>query len=246
VRGVTLVVALGDSFTCGEGVGVRVDPADTWVALLARALPAGRLVRLAVPGARITDVRTGQLPLMPGAADVATLLVGLNDIARSGFDAATAGADLLDTVAALRSRVDDVLLGRLHDPVALLPLPTRVAHATRKRVDQLNTAVDEAARWPGVRVLDLRRVPALARPGGWSVDRIHPSPAGHHGMAAAAIEALRNAGRHPVTPMDELVVPRGSSRSARGWWAVRHGLPYATGHLREIGAPIASALLGRR
>ncbi len=241
----TVVVALGDSFTCGEGVGVRVDPEDTWVAVLARALPAGRLVRLAVPGARVADVRTGQLPLVPDGADVATLLVGLNDVARSGFDAAAVGADLLDTVAALRSRADDVLLGRLHDAGALLPLPARVARATRGRIEQVNAAVDEASRWPGVCVLDLRRVPALARPGGWSVDRIHPGPAGHRGMAAAAIGALRNAGRHPVTPIDEVVVPPGSSPTARGWWAVRHGLPYATGHLREIGAPVASAVLRR-
>ena len=69
----TVVVALGDSLTCGEGVGVRVRPEDTWVALLARALPAGRLVRLAVPGARVADVRCGQLPLVPGGVDVATL-----------------------------------------------------------------------------------------------------------------------------------------------------------------------------
>ncbi len=242
----TVVVALGDSFTCGEGVGVRVDPDDTWVALLARALPAGRLVRLAVPGSRVADVRTRQLPLVPGGADVATLLVGLNDVARSGFDAATVGADLLGTVAALRGRVDDVLLGRLHDAGALLPLPARVTQATRRRIEQVNAAVDEAARWPGVRVLDLRLVPALTRPGGWSVDRIHPSPAGHHGMAAAALEALRGAGRHPATPIDEVVVPPGSSRHARGRWALRHGLPYAIGHLREIGAPLASAVFARR
>jgi lysophospholipase L1-like esterase len=243
---VTVVVALGDSFTCGEGVGVRVQPEDTWVALLARALPAGRLVRLAVPGARVADVRTGQLPLVPGGADVATLLVGLNDVARSGFDAAAVGADLLETVAALRSRADDVLLGRLHDAGALLPLPARVAQATRRRIEGVNAAVDEAARWSGVRVLDLRLVPVLARPGGWSVDRVHPSPAGHHGMAAAAIEALRGAGRQPGRPIGEVVEPRGSSRSARGWWAVRHGLPYAACHVREIGGPIASAVFRRR
>ena len=242
----TVVVALGDSFTCGEGVGVRVDPEDTWVALLARALPAGRLVRLAVPGARVADVRCGQLPLVPGRADVATLLVGLNDVARSGFDAAAVGADLLDTVAALRSRADDVLLGRLHDAGALRRLPARVAQAARRRIGQVNAAVDEAARWPGVRVLDLGLVPALGRPGGWAVDRIHPSPAGHHGMAVAALEALRSAGRRPATPIGEAVVPRGSSRSARGWWAVRHGLPYAAGHLREIGGPLTSAVLRRR
>ena len=46
MRGVTVVVALGDSFTCGEGVGVRVDPDATWVALLARA-PGGGAERSA-------------------------------------------------------------------------------------------------------------------------------------------------------------------------------------------------------
>ncbi|SDX66334.1 Lysophospholipase L1 [Geodermatophilus africanus] len=241
----TVVVALGDSLTCGEGVGVRVRPEDTWVALLARALPAGRLVRLAVPGARVADVRTGQLPLVPGGADIATLLVGLNDVARSGFDAAAVGAEILETVAALRSRADDVLLGRLHDAGALLPLPARVAQATRRRIEEVNAAVDEAARSSGVRVLDLRLVPVLARPGGWSVDRVHPSPAGHHGMAAAAMEALRGAGRQPGRPIGEVVEPRGSSRRARGWWAVRHGLPYAARHVRELGGPIASAVLRR-
>ena len=191
--GVTVVIARGDSFTCGEGVGVRVDPEQTGVALLARGLPAGRFVRLA-----------------------------------------------------LRARAYDVPLGRLHDAAALLPLPARVRQASRRRIEQVNTTVDEAAGWPGVRVLDLLLVPALARPGGWAVDRIHPSGAGHHGMAAAAIEALRGAGRHPAIPVAEVLLPGGSSRSARGWWAVRHGLPYAAGHLREIGAPLASAVLARR
>ena len=242
----TVVAALGDSFTCGEGVGVRIDPAATWAALLASALPDGRLLGLAVPGARVADVRTGQVPLLPDRVGVATLLVGLNDVGRSGFDPVTVGTGLLEIVAALLGRADAVLLGRLHDAVGLLPLPARVAGAGRRRIGLINAAVDEAAGWPGVRVLDLDRVPALTQAGGWSVDRIHPSPAGHQGMAAAAIEALRNAVRHPVTPIGEVVVPRGSSRSARGWWAVRHGLPYAAGHLREIGAPIVSAGLGRR
>ncbi|MFW3171285.1 SGNH/GDSL hydrolase family protein [Geodermatophilus sp. CPCC 206100] len=242
----TVVAALGDSFTCGEGVGVRVHPADTWVALLAAALPGGRLVRLAVPGARVADVRTAQVPRLPGGTDVATLLIGLNDVARSGFDAATVGADLLATVTELRGRAEDVLLARLHDAATLLPLPARVAQATRSRIAQVNAAVDEAARWPGVHVLDLRQVPALARPGGWALDRIHPSPAGHRGMAAAAIDVLRGAGRTPTRPIGQVVVPRGPSRRARARWALRHGLPYGIGHLREIGSPVASAVLGRR
>lgn len=241
----TVVAALGDSFTCGEGVGVRVDPEATWTALLTGALPDGRLLALAVAGARISDVRARQLPRLIGRVDVATLVIGLNDVARSGFDPALVTAEMRQLVTALRDRADAVLLGRLHDPAALLPLPSRIARATRQRLEVVNAVVDEAARMPGVSVLDLGAVPALAQPGGWSVDRIHPSPAGHRGMAASAIDAFRAAGRQVPIPLPVPAVPPGPTRLGRCGWMVRHGLPYAAGHLRELGAPLASAVLGR-
>jgi lysophospholipase L1-like esterase len=242
---VTVVAALGDSFTCGEGVGVRVDPDATWVSLLAGALPDGRLLRLAVPGARVADVRAHQLPLVSAQVDVATLIIGLNDVARIGFDAADVGADLLAVVAGLRSRGVHVVLGRLHDPAALLPLPARVARTLRKRVAAVNAVVDSAAAAPRVSVLDLGRVTTLAEPGGWAVDRIHPSRVGHHGIATSAVRQLASTGLHLPAPLTEVAVPPGPSRRARGWWAVRHGLPYAVSHLREVGAPLASAALDR-
>lgn len=241
----TVVVALGDSFTCGEGVGVRVDAEATWVGLLASALPGGRLVRLAVPGARTSDVRTRQLPRLPGHVDVATLVIGLNDVVRSGFDAATVAADLRHVVSALQNRAGAVLLGRLHDPAVLLPLPSRIARATRLRIAVLNAVVDEASALPGVAVLDLGAVPALAQPGGWSVDRIHPSAAGHRGMAATSVDLLRASGRGFLVPLAASPVPPGPTRLDRCGWMLRHGLPYAAGHLREMGAPLASAVLGR-
>jgi lysophospholipase L1-like esterase len=242
----TRVVALGDSFTCGEGVGVHVPPSETWVALLAGALPGGRLTSLALPGARVADVRAGQLPLLNEPVDVATLLVGLNDIARSGFSADAVRDDLLACVAALRGHAREVLVGRLHDPTTVLRLPARLSDSTRRRVSLVNGVIDRAGTWPGVRVLDLARVPELGVPGGWAVDRIHPSPAGHRGIAIAAAACLATGGRHPVTPVAAGVVPRGPSRSARGRWVVRHAVPYAAAHARELTGPLASALLGRR
>lgn len=240
----TSVVALGDSFTCGEGVGVRVDPEATWTALLAAALPDGRLLRLAEPGAGVADVRLRQLPGLPERADVATLLVGLNDVARAGFDPSTVARSLLDLVAVLRTRADEVLVGRLHDAVALLPLPGRIAAICRSRIGAVNAAVDRVGEWPGVRVLDLAAVPALAQPGAWAVDRIHPSAAGHRAMAAAAVHALRGADGG-IGAMDDVVIPRGPSCRHRAGWAVRHGLPYAAGHVRELGGPLVSAALRR-
>lgn len=241
----TVVAALGDGFTCGQGVGVRVAPSATWVAVLADALPGSRLLRLAVPGARVADVRHRQVGVLPDHVDVTTLLVGLNDVARRGWDAAAVAADLLAVVAELRSRADDVLLGRLHDAAALLPLPAAVARVARHRIAVVNAAVDEAGSWSGVRVLDLARVPALRRPGGWSEDGIHPGLAGHLGLAAAAAGVLRSSGRLDVAPMPDVGVPRGPSFQARCRWAVRHALPYAAAHLLEIGTPVASAVWRR-
>jgi len=241
----TVVAALGDSLICGEGVGVRIDPTMTWAGLVAGALPNGRLVRLASAGARARDVRLHQLPELPDQIDLVTLLVGLNDVARAGFDPAAVRADLLAVVAELRTRDVDVLLARLHDPAALLPLPSRVAGAARVRVAAVNAAVDTAASWPGVRVFDLALVPALSQPGGWSVDRVHPSAAGHQGIAAAALRGLLDGGCHHPTVLAEPVMPRGPTPLARGWWMLRHGLPYAANHLRDLGGPVAASVLHR-
>ncbi|MGY1844605.1 GDSL-type esterase/lipase family protein [Modestobacter sp. SYSU DS0875] len=242
----TVVAALGDSLTCGEGVGLRIEPEATWVGLVAAALPGARLVPLAVAGARVADVRDRQLPLLedevPGELDLATVLVGLNDVARSGFDPGAVGAGLLGIVAALRARRAEVLVGRLHDPAAVLRLPGPVARAARRRTAVVNAAVDAAAGLPGVYRVDLAAVPVLTGAAGWAADRVHPSRAGHRGLAVAATGVLRAAGWAPQ-PVGEPPPGRGPTGADRAWWAVRHGLPYAVGHVRELGGPVASAVL---
>ncbi|MGY1744231.1 GDSL-type esterase/lipase family protein [Blastococcus sp. SYSU D00695] len=242
----TVVAALGDSLSCGEGVGLRIQPARTWVGLLAAALPGARLVRLAVAGARVGDVRTRQLPQLPGDVDLATVLAGLNDVGRAGFDPDAVAGDLRAVVAAAHRRGAQVLLGRLHDPAAVRPVPRRVATAVRARVAAVNATVDELARQPGVHVLDLGAVPVLARPGGWAADRIHPAEAGHRGMAAAAAGVLAATGRFAPAALPAGPEPRGPGRAERAWWTLRHGLPYALTHARDLGQPVASALLRRR
>lgn len=240
----TVVVALGDSLTCGEGVGVQVAPEATWPALLAAAAPGGRLVRLAEPGARVRDVRDHQLP-QAKRPDIVTLLAGLNDIARSGFDAAKLRDDLLWMLRRLTSQGAEVLLGRLHDPAELLPLPTMLAGVVRRRIDAVNAAVDEGAGLPSVHVLDLAEVPALHQPGGWSTDRIHPSLAGHQAIAAAAGRALRHRDGRFTALLPEPQVPTGPTVRARAWWAVRYGMPYVAGHVSDFGPPVLSALAHR-
>jgi lysophospholipase L1-like esterase len=242
---VTTLLALGDSFSCGEGVGVRVPLDRTWTSLLGATLSAGRVTHLAQPGARVRGVRENQLPRTTGQpGEIATLLIGLNDVARMGFSPDTIRADLLATVDQLRGDGREVLLGRLHDPTTLLPLPGQLRRVACRRVAQVNAAIDEAAARSRVLLLDLADIAELADPAALAVDRIHPSPAGHGAIAVAAGAVLRAAG-WPVKPLQRESLPPAPSGAQRARWLVLHGLPYATGHLPDIGRPALAALVRR-
>lgn len=235
------LVALGDSISCGEGVGLRVRAERTWVGLLAAALDA-ELDLLAYQGVRTREVRAAQLPAaVAEPASLATILTGLNDMVDGEFDARATRDDLSAIVTGLLAVGTPVLLARLHDPTTLMPGPKWLRHRLQDRIAAINATVD-ALRAPGVHVLDLAKVPALQARGGWAVDRVHPSLAGHRAMAAAAAELLAGAGfevAHPVTPP---VYLRTRYRSAELRWFVKHGAPYlakkaAEGHLRRWVAP---------
>ncbi len=238
------LLALGDSISCGEGVGVQVHPADTWVGLLADALGA-ELDLLARSGSRVRDVRAEQLPVaLSRPAPLATLLIGLNDVIRAGFDPAAVRADLLAVAAGLRACDTTVVLVRLHDPTALLPLPGRLRRYFVKRAAVINDAVD-AARGPGVLILDLARLTTLRRRGSWAVDRLHPGPAGHLAMATASAALLGENGfdvPHPPVGPARLGCP---TKRAEARWVVRHGAPYVVRQLPKMAAPAAGSLVSR-
>lgn len=225
----TVVLALGDSFSCGEGVGVRTPPGATWSALLAAALPATAYRCLARPGARAGDVLAQQVPAAVAARpDLATLLVGLNDVCRAGFDADAVATSISASVSALRAAGAQVLVARLHDPTDLLPLPVRLRGRVRARVAAVNAAID------GAFVLDLAGIPALRTRAAWAVDRLHPSAAGHAAIARAAAQALG-----PLVH-GEVVAPEGARSPGpvrEAAWVLRHGLPYLALHGRRVLAP---------
>lgn len=212
--------ALGDSFTCGEGVGLRVPLDRTWPGRLAGAM---RLEHrsLARPGARVRDVVAAQLPLAT-RSDVSTLLVGLNDVARPGFEPDQVVLGLQAAVEQLAALSDVVLVGRLHDPVRVLRLPLPLRAVARRRLDIVNATVDAAAASCGAKVLDLDEVPELRRSGAWAVDRVHPGISGHAALARAAAALLGVA--LPVVP-----VPRAPGLIAHYRWCARHGAPYLAG-----------------
>lgn len=229
-----MIVALGDSLTCGQGVGVHVPPERTWTALLA----GDREHRLlAAPGARTRDVLAHQVPVVE-RAQVATLLVGLNDVVRSGFSGPAVRRDLAEAAERLAQVSDVLLLVRLHDPVRHLPVPGALRRVARERVAAVNASVDRAARDTGARVLDLEDVVPLRHRAGWAVDRVHPSEEGHAAIASAAASLLG-------LPVPAGVVSPVPSRAEHARWWLRHGIPYAAGHLSELGRPALGALVRR-
>ncbi len=242
---ITQVVSLGDSFSCGEGVGVQVPPRQTWVAVLADRLVGGHLLPLADAGSVLADVQRHQLPLALAAAPrLVTLLVGLNDAIRGGFDPGRMRAGLDGVVGTLRAGGASVLLGRLHDPTRLLPVPRALRRALSERVAVVNAAVDEAGRADAdVHVFDLDAVPGLRDRQAWDVDRLHPSPLGHFAIGSAALDLLARAGFATAparAPVPAAVPVRGRDEA---WWLVRHGLPWFAGRTREVALPTAQMAL---
>ena len=171
-------------------------------------------------------MREEQLP--PALAlrpDLATVLTGLNDVSRTGWRPESVAEDLHSTVTALRERGSTVLLGRLHDPTAQLPMPGWLRAMTQERLGVVNAAVDDLDG-PGVLVVDLAAVPELWRRSGWAVDRVHPSVLGHRGIAQAALRVLRQAGWHGPAQVSLPSAMEQCSRFAEARWLALHGAPF--------------------
>jgi lysophospholipase L1-like esterase len=235
------LVALGDSFSCGEGVGTTIDRASTWVALLARGL-GYELDVLAMPGASVAEVSRQLDGVRPQRGEIATLLVGLNDIVRAGFDLEQIRQDLARLVAELAATHDTVLVGRWHDPTELrpvpVPVPARLRDRMAARMHQVNDTITAAAALHGALLFDLDAIPQLRRREAWAVDRVHPSCYGHQAIAAAAASALAEVGY--VIPVGPELPPSPVRRIDECRWLVAHGGPWLVKRLRRVALPVAT------
>lgn len=236
----TRLVALGDSFSCGEGVGVRVPISQAWSTVLARHAGLEPLP-LARPGARVRDLREQQLPMTPDAP-VATVLVGLNDVCRGAFDATRFADDYYELVEGLRKRVDVVVAARLHNPTQFLWVPKQLRRVVGARTDAINSAIDIVADGDSrVPVLDLGEVDALKLRSAWAADGVHPSMFGHTALASAAAETLRESGRS-VEAVVLSMRAKGTTKVGHAVWLARHGVPYLALNARVFATPIAEGL----
>ncbi|MES5817726.1 SGNH/GDSL hydrolase family protein [Streptomyces sp. RG80] len=184
-------VALGDSQTegCGDGddaAGLR-GWADRLAEQLARHTPELRYANLAVRGRLAGQVRAEQLaPALALRPDLATVVAGVNDLLRSGFDADEVAGHLEAMFAALTAQGARVATVTFPDVARITPL----ARPLRPRVLALNDRIRQAAARHGVVVAETSHHPVVTDPRLWSADRLHASPLGHARIAAAVADAL--------------------------------------------------------
>ena len=219
----TTYVALGDSVSVGMG-----DPAPEggwrgWPALLASGLHAPDLHNLAVLGGQSAEVERSQLPAaLALKPDVASVVCGLNDTLRGGFDPKRTGEALDRIVGALRAQGAEVLTMKMPDPGAMFGLPRSLARPLARRMRAVNAVVDEVAERHRTLHFDAATEPATYERRNWSVDRLHPNERGHRLIAVRFHELLTGSGFPVGTAPDlEPTSPPPTRRQEIGWMATK-------------------------
>lgn len=229
-------VAVGDSQTEGLNDGDELTGYRGWADRLAELLAARdagfRYANLAVRGRLAAGVRAEQteaaLALEP---DLVTVMAGMNDLVRPGFDARAVAAELEAMLSAFTGAGARVVTFTFPDVAKIAPL---VRHL-RPRVVDLNERIRAAAGRHGALVVDTFPHPVTTDPRLWSPDRIHASPLGHARIAAAAAHALGLPGGHaswsdalpPLPP-----VPAWRRAGTEAAWAGRFMGPWVVRRLR--------------
>ncbi|MFH8626792.1 SGNH/GDSL hydrolase family protein [Streptomyces vietnamensis] len=217
-------VVLGDSFS--EGVGDRVAGAwRGWAGLLAEGLAAeGRgaaFLNLAVSGALSADVADTQAPrALAFRPHLASVVVGVNDTLRRGFDIAFL-ARRLDRVYADLDALGAVLLTAcLPDPGRMLGLPPPLARPLARRQRSVNAVVHALSARYGAVHLHLADPAWTEDRALWSADRLHPGERGHRAVAAGFHGLLAARGIvHGAPPPTEPAQPPPTRTEALLWLA---------------------------
>ncbi|MBG0826845.1 SGNH/GDSL hydrolase family protein [Planomonospora sp. ID67723] len=180
-------VAVGDSQTEGMNDGDELAGyrgwADRLAELLAEQSPGLLYANLAVRGHLAGQVRAGQLEAaLALEPDLVTVMAGMNDLVRPGFDAEAVAADLEAMFRAFTASGATVITFTFPDVARIAPL---VRHL-RPRLLDFNERIRAAADRYGVLVVDSFPYEVTVDARLWSPDRIHATPLGHARIAAAA------------------------------------------------------------
>jgi lysophospholipase L1-like esterase len=222
----TTFTALGDSITLGLGDPRPAGTGDSWrgwAVFLAEGLPGGQLHNLATTGAQAADVERMQLPrALELRPDVASVVVGINDTLRRGFDVERVHSALAHVIGSLSAAGAVVLTMRLPDPGRMLGMPTALARPLARRIHEFNVIIDQLAAQFGTLHFDAASDSQVYDRRMWSVDRLHPSERGHRLIACRFHDQLAAHG-HPVgaRPGTEPTSPQPTRRDELTWMATK-------------------------
>jgi lysophospholipase L1-like esterase len=224
-------VALGDSTTEGlddpypDGTGYR-GWADRLAGRLAQQEPDLLYANLAIRGRLAHQVHAEQLePALALQPDLATVVAGLNDALRRGFDLDATAGHLDAMIARLREAGATVVTFTFPDPAPVMP----IARLARPRLMALNARLRDTAERTGALVLDLERHPFASDPRLWSLDRLHANALGHGRIAAGLAHTLGLPGADPVWDEPLPVLPRRRPHAvlaAELTWSGRYLVPW--------------------
>ena len=220
-------VALGDSLTVGLGDPMPDGSWRGWASLLAGGLADAGEVRfhnLARTGARAVDVADRQLAAaLQLRPHVASVIVGVNDTLRDGFDPRPIGVALHRAVGTLHASGAVVLTARLPDPGRMLRLPASLARPLSRRMRAVNALADAVATRFGTCHVDFADEESSYDRRMWGIDRLHPSERGHRLFAGRLFDGLATHG-FPVRqrPAAEPTNPVPTRRD-RAWWLATQG-----------------------
>ncbi|WP_433327163.1 SGNH/GDSL hydrolase family protein [Spirillospora sp. CA-294931] len=187
----TRYVALGDSQTEGLGDGDDLRGLRGWADRLAESLAAAEpgllYANLAVRGRRAAEIHHRQLgPALDLKPDLVTVMAGMNDLIRPGFDVAETAGHMDAMIAALTGAGARVVTVTFPDIGKIAP----PARSLRPRVLDLNRRIRASAERHGATLVDTFPHAVTTDARMWSVDRLHLSVEGHARLAAAAAHAL--------------------------------------------------------
>jgi len=197
----TTFAALGDSISLGIGDPVRTAERGRawrgWAALLADGLVDPDLHILATSGACAADIEHEQLPrALALRPDIASVVFGINDTLRPGFDPDVIESAAAHTVGALRAAGAEVLTMRLPDAGRMLGLPGALARPLAHRTQQVNAVLDAVAGRFGTLHFDAAGAPEAYDRRMWAADRLHPNERGHRHIARSFHGLLAAVGNH--------------------------------------------------
>lgn len=192
-RATSTYIALGDSFTAGNGC----DPRSRWSDLVADDLrlasPTLKYVNLARDGADSEQILKQVPEAISHQPDLVTLVCGANDVIlslRPDIESFSARLELMldrlkNGIAGVR-----ILTATYPESTQIEGVGPRTEDRIRAGMVGLNQAIRSVSASRGVYCLDVIDHPGIRDPGNYETDRLHPSSAGHIHAAKEFRKAL--------------------------------------------------------